>query len=161
LLAKWLSAPEQQARFIQASGTFPTRASTLDLLESFATDQPQWASAQELLTKSRSEPTYASWSVVRWVVGDVGTQIFRYYFTGDRISATLELMDETAAELHARPAEPPRNCHALTDLPRHHLQRRRVRPKSRPRRLGCFAAQRPTRKALTGSTPTPRTIAWS
>jgi ABC-type glycerol-3-phosphate transport system substrate-binding protein len=107
LLAKWLSAPEQQARFIQASGTFPTRATALDLLDSYATDQPQWAAAQELLTNARSEPTYASWGVVRWVVGDVGTQVFRYYFTGDRISATLELMDETAAELHARPPEPP------------------------------------------------------
>jgi hypothetical protein len=37
---------------------------------------------------------------VRWILNDVGTQIFRYYFTPDRIPATLELMDETAAELH-------------------------------------------------------------
>ena len=45
-------------------------------------------------------PGLKSWKVVRWILGDVGTQIFRYYFTPQRIPATLELMDETAAELH-------------------------------------------------------------
>jgi len=106
LLAEWLSAPAQQARFIQASSTFPTRADTLDLLDRYKTEQPQWAAAQALLANARSEPAFASWRVVRWVLSDVGTQVFRYYFTGDRISATLELMDDTAAELHARYAEP-------------------------------------------------------
>jgi hypothetical protein len=32
----------------------------------------------------------------------VGTQVFRSYFSADRIPATLELMEETAAELHSR-----------------------------------------------------------
>jgi ABC-type glycerol-3-phosphate transport system substrate-binding protein len=100
LLIKWLSSPEQQAKIIEARGTFPPRASTLDFLASYARENPQWAAAQELLVNAQSEPGLESWKVVRWVLGDVGTQTFRYYFTPDRIPATLELMDETAAELH-------------------------------------------------------------
>jgi hypothetical protein len=42
---------------------------------------------------------------VRWVVSDVGTQMFRSYFSADRIPSTVELLAETAAELHER-AEP-------------------------------------------------------
>jgi multiple sugar transport system substrate-binding protein len=102
LLVKWLASPENQARFIVASGTYPTRASTIDHLEEYTAEHPQWAAAQEFLPFAHTEPGYASWSVVRWVVSDVGTQVFRYYFTADRIPATLELMDETAAELHKR-----------------------------------------------------------
>jgi multiple sugar transport system substrate-binding protein/sn-glycerol 3-phosphate transport system substrate-binding protein len=100
LLIRWLASPAEQARFIAASGTFPTRAAALDELEDYASEHLQWAAAFDLLPYARTEPDYESWGVVRWVVGDVGTQVFRSYFTADRIPATLELMDETANELH-------------------------------------------------------------
>jgi multiple sugar transport system substrate-binding protein/sn-glycerol 3-phosphate transport system substrate-binding protein len=103
LVIKWLSSSEQGAKISAARGTFPIRASALEYLDSYANENPQWAAAQELLTVAQSEPGFESWKVVRWILGDVGTQIFRYYFTPDRIPATLELMDETAAELHALP----------------------------------------------------------
>ncbi len=103
LLIKWLTSPEQQAKFIEAHGTFPTRASTMEHLSTYARENPQWAAAQQLLNTARPEPGFESWNMVRWILGDVGTQLFRYYYTADRIPATLELMDETAAELHSLP----------------------------------------------------------
>lgn len=102
LVIKWLASAEQQAGFITANGSFPTRASVMELLDPYASENPQWASAQDLLKNARPEPNLQSWDVVRWVVSDVGTQIFRYYYTSDTIPATLELMDETAAELHEK-----------------------------------------------------------
>jgi ABC-type glycerol-3-phosphate transport system substrate-binding protein len=102
LLVKWLASPEEQARFITASGTFPLRTSVSDLLKPYGVAHPQWAQAKALLPSASTEPGLASWSVVRWALGDVATQVFRYYFTADRIPATLALLDETAAELHAR-----------------------------------------------------------
>jgi ABC-type glycerol-3-phosphate transport system substrate-binding protein len=102
LLIKWLSAPEQQARLIAAGDTLPLSNSAADQLQAYANANPQWSQALALLEFTRREPDLPSWSVVRWVVGDVGTQIFRSYFTSDRTQATLELMDETAAELNAR-----------------------------------------------------------
>lgn len=102
LLIEWLTSPVQQAEFIMAHGSFPTRDSAVDHLAEFADDNPQWAAAQDLLVGAQPEPNLASWNVVRWVLADVGTQVFRYYFEPERIPATLELMDETAAELHER-----------------------------------------------------------
>jgi ABC-type glycerol-3-phosphate transport system substrate-binding protein len=102
LFIEWLTSAEQQAEFVTAHGSFPTRASTIKFLSDFARDNPQWSKAQDLLAGALPEPNLDSWNVVRWVLGDVGTQIFRYYFTPDRVPATLELMDETVSELHER-----------------------------------------------------------
>ena len=102
LLVKWLASPEEQARLITASGTLPLREATKDLLKSYGAANPQWTAAVGYLPAARTEPNLASWIVVRWALGDVATQVFRYYFTPDRIPATLELLDETAAELHDR-----------------------------------------------------------
>lgn len=102
LVIKWLVSAEQQADFITASGSFPTRTSAMDFLGAYASENPHWASAQGLLEEARAEPNLKSWNVVRWVVSDVGTQVFRYYYTPETIPATLELMQETAAELHER-----------------------------------------------------------
>jgi ABC-type glycerol-3-phosphate transport system substrate-binding protein len=102
LVIKWLAAAEQQADFVTANGSFPTRSSAMEFLSAYASENPQWASAQDLLGNARAEPNLISWNVVRWVVSDVGTQIFRYYYTPETIPATLELMEETAAELHER-----------------------------------------------------------
>lgn len=102
LLASWLASPEQQAALVAASGSFPTQSGALKYLDNYAAGHPGWSAALKLLPTARAEPGLASWGDVRWVVGDVSTQIYRYYFTPDRIPATLALMDETAAELHNR-----------------------------------------------------------
>jgi multiple sugar transport system substrate-binding protein len=99
---KWFLSPQTQARWIAAGHTCPLQASTAQLLKDFANAHPQWADAQDLLPFAKTEPGFQSWSVVRWAVGDVGIQTFRSYFTPDRIPATVELLDETAAELHQR-----------------------------------------------------------
>ena len=101
LVIKWLLSLEQESKLIQARGTFPIRTSTMDFLNEYESENPQWTAAQELLMQAQAEPGLESWGRVRWILGDVGTQIFRYYFTPARIPATLELLDETAAELHS------------------------------------------------------------
>jgi multiple sugar transport system substrate-binding protein/sn-glycerol 3-phosphate transport system substrate-binding protein len=105
LFLKWFLSPENQAHWVSAGQTFPLRTTTLEYLEDFSTEHPQWFQAVQLLGNARREPALRSWSVVRWVVSDVGTQMFRSYFSADRIPSTVELLAETAAELHER-AEP-------------------------------------------------------
>lgn len=99
---RWFLSPPVQARWVAAGHTFPVRAATMDHLDEFTADHPQWTQALEFLPYAKSEPDLASWSVVRWAVSDVGTQMFRPYFTSERIPVTVELLDETAAELHER-----------------------------------------------------------
>jgi ABC-type glycerol-3-phosphate transport system substrate-binding protein len=102
IFLQWLLEPENQARFIAASGTLPLSTLTMDYLGEYADDHPQWAAAVELLQNARGEPDFTSWSVVRWTLGDVGMQVFRSYFTTDYITDTLTLLDETANELHSQ-----------------------------------------------------------
>jgi ABC-type glycerol-3-phosphate transport system substrate-binding protein len=99
LLIKWLVAPEQQAQFIEARGSYPTRNSVLQLLSNYRKDHPQWLQAVEFIPDAVSEPALLSWDDVRWMLEDVGSQLFRYYYTADRIPLTLDLMNETAEEL--------------------------------------------------------------
>jgi multiple sugar transport system substrate-binding protein len=101
IFMKWLVSPEIQAEWVQASGVFPVRQSTLEYLTGFMAENPQWASALDLLPYARREPQFASWGIVRWAVSDVGTQTFRYYFEEERIPSMLDLLDSTAAEIHA------------------------------------------------------------
>jgi ABC-type glycerol-3-phosphate transport system substrate-binding protein len=100
IFLEWLLKPENQARFIEASGTLPLSISAMDHLQEYALDHPQWAAAVDLIDNASSEPDFPSWNVVRWTLGDVGTQVFRSYFTTDYITDTLTLLDQTANELH-------------------------------------------------------------
>lgn len=99
LFARWLSSPESQAFWTRLDGQFPVSSGAAALLEDYADSHPQWAAAWELLPYATSEPQLASWWQVRWALADAGTQIFRSYFTADRIEATLQELDRTAAEL--------------------------------------------------------------
>ncbi len=101
LLIKWLSAPERQARLVEATGSFPLRASALPHLGDYGGRYPQWLEAVDELTHSaRGEPQLASWRVVRWTLNDAATQLFRFYFTIDQVPELLSFWDSTAAELH-------------------------------------------------------------
>jgi multiple sugar transport system substrate-binding protein len=99
---RWFLSPEVQARWVAAGQTLPLNSQTIDLMETFMNEHPHWEANIKLLPYAKGEPALESWSAVRWVVSDVGTQMFRSYFTADRIPATIDLMDETAAELHER-----------------------------------------------------------
>jgi ABC-type glycerol-3-phosphate transport system substrate-binding protein len=102
LFIKWLTLPENQAQLAQASGSFPTRRSGQEYLDAFAGRYPQWAAAQDLIQYAHPEPTFQSWTTVRWAVSDAATQLFRYYFTIDQVPSLVKLLQETAEELDAR-----------------------------------------------------------
>ncbi len=101
LFAKWITSAENQAALIQVSGLYPIRASTLDYLEIKNAVHPQFAASLELIPYARPEPGYQSWRTVRWAVSDAATQLFRYYFTIDQVPSLVELLNQTAEELHA------------------------------------------------------------
>jgi ABC-type glycerol-3-phosphate transport system substrate-binding protein len=71
LLIKWLVSPQNQAKWVRASGYYPTRTSTLEFLETDLAGDEHWSAAVELLPTMQAEPGYASWRVVRWALGDV------------------------------------------------------------------------------------------
>jgi ABC-type glycerol-3-phosphate transport system substrate-binding protein len=103
LLIRWLLEPANHARFVEASGSFPVRASELVHLDNYLKRYPQWGQALELLPTARSEPAIVSWGRVRWALSDAFTQLFRSYFSIDQIQTMLPFLDRTANDLHIGP----------------------------------------------------------
>lgn len=102
LFIRWITAPETQAFWVRMSGELPVRQSTEDLLRDYAATHSQWASVLGMIAFARAEPDLPSWGQVQWALHDAGTQLFRSYFTADRIPETLQELDRTAAELQDR-----------------------------------------------------------
>lgn len=100
LFMRWLAEPATQAFWVRLSGEFPVRQSAAGLLADYAADHPQWAQALAVLDAGHTEPHLASWEAVQWALADAGTQLFRSYFTPERIPDTLAELERTAAELH-------------------------------------------------------------
>jgi len=101
VFTKWLLEPQNQARLVQANGSFPLRQSVLEQLPNHTRRYPQWSAAVQILPLAHSEPPFHSWSTVRWALSDASTQLFRSYFTIDQVPQLLQYLDQTATELHS------------------------------------------------------------
>jgi ABC-type glycerol-3-phosphate transport system substrate-binding protein len=105
IFIKWFSEPQTQAKWIVASPYFPTRASTLDLLQDHKTNHPLWASALEYLGYGKVEPRFESWSSVLYTVGDAATVITQQSFTADQVPQLLADLQAAVDKLHATTQE--------------------------------------------------------
>ena len=99
LFVKWASSSANQARWTEISGSYPTRASTIEFLNRYVADTLQWTAAYDLVPVGKNEPAVPSWGKVRWVVSDAAAQLFSFGFTAVGIPGVLEELDQTANEL--------------------------------------------------------------
>jgi ABC-type glycerol-3-phosphate transport system substrate-binding protein len=99
LFVKWASAPENQVRWTEVGGSFPTRGRAIGLLNAYVAGLPQWTRAYDLIPAGQTEPALVSWGTVRWVVGDAMAQLFGFGFTAEQIPGVVEELDRTANEL--------------------------------------------------------------
>jgi multiple sugar transport system substrate-binding protein len=100
LLLKWLVSPPNQARWAIASGYAPVRPSALELMQDALKSNPQWAAALALLPYAHREPSYASWSVVRRMLGDALKQLLTPDFPAEQIPDLMQTMEQLAEEIH-------------------------------------------------------------
>ena len=68
LFLKWMTAPEQQARWVRASNYFPVRKSTARELTGYFAENPHYGAAYDMLDYGKSEPTLAGYQQVRRLV---------------------------------------------------------------------------------------------
>jgi len=103
LFLRWMLSAENQARWVQSTGLFPLRASTMDLLADYSASHPQWASAVELLSSGEITPQLPSWRLVRVMLEDGFRDMFDTIrhpdLTEGQVPVILRQMDETAEEL--------------------------------------------------------------
>jgi len=104
LFMRWMLSPENQARWVQSTGLFPLRSSTMDLLGDYAIAHPQWAEGVKLLSNGETIPRLASWRLVRVMLGDGFADMFDVIrhpdLTDGQVPIILKQMEDTAAELN-------------------------------------------------------------
>ncbi len=99
LFVRWMLLPENQAKWVEALGLFPLRASSMDMLKDYSNSHPQWTAALALLPNAEIQPQLASWRIVQVMLGDGFADIFRQNIPAGRIAASLAQMDSTVRDL--------------------------------------------------------------
>ncbi|MCK4470811.1 MAG: extracellular solute-binding protein, partial [Anaerolineae bacterium] len=92
---KWFTSPEIQAEWVKISNYFPTRAGTAAYLGDYISENPQWATALELLPYGSYEPQLISYQSTR----DAAQQAYNEIMQGADIQATLDALTDEANEL--------------------------------------------------------------
>jgi ABC-type glycerol-3-phosphate transport system substrate-binding protein len=104
LFMRWMLSAENQARWVQSTGLFPLRESTMELLTDYSTSHPQWAEAVKLLPGGEITPQLGSWRVVRVMLGDAFRDMFDTIrhpdLTEGQVPLILRQMDNTVADLN-------------------------------------------------------------
>ena len=103
LFIKWFTSPENQAKWVEASGYFPTRKATFKYLGDYIKSHPQWAAVRAMVEAGygKFEPRDASWNAVRQAMGDAYAQIFQQDFKKDQIPQVLKDLQKQAEEAYA------------------------------------------------------------
>jgi ABC-type glycerol-3-phosphate transport system substrate-binding protein len=104
LFMRWMLSAENQARWVQSTGLFPVRDSTMPLLADYPGTHPQWAEAVKLLSQGNTTPQLASWRVVRVMLSDGFRDMFDTIRHPDlnegHVPLLLRQMEETAQDLN-------------------------------------------------------------
>jgi len=99
LFIRWMLTPENQAKWVETTGLFPLRTSSLDLLGGYRASHPQWAAALQLLPQAQFQPQLASWRKVRVMLGDGFDNMFRINIPAGRVAEVLVQMEATSRDL--------------------------------------------------------------
>jgi multiple sugar transport system substrate-binding protein len=99
LFSRWLLNPERLARLDAASGSFPVRISSLDYLDDFRQQHPQWSQAISWLVWAQPAPRQPSWRAARWVISDAAWNVFNPNILPTPISFILEQAETTIPEI--------------------------------------------------------------
>ena len=102
MFVRWLSQPANQARLLQTAGSLPLGTKVLEYMKTFEDTYPQWKAALDLLPQAKSLPVQADDGIVRMVLEDAGTYLFKPEFTAEGIPDLLYQLDSTIKELTAR-----------------------------------------------------------
>jgi multiple sugar transport system substrate-binding protein len=104
LFIRWILSAENQARWVQSTGLFPLRDSTMNLLADYAASHPQWAEAVKLLPQGQNTPQLASWRLVKIMLEDGFSDMFDTIrhpdLTDGQIPLILRQMEDTAVDLN-------------------------------------------------------------
>ena len=101
LWIKFLTAPVNQAKWVEASGYLPTQFSTEGMLTDYIASVPQFQSTLALAALGQGEPeTFTAWYSVRRAVDDAAAQLYAAE-SPEEVGTILVELNDTAAALVA------------------------------------------------------------
>lgn len=104
LFMRWMLSAENQARWVQSTGLFPVRNSTMNSLADYSAGHPQWAQSVKLLPQGEMTPQLPSWRRVRVMLQDGFRDMFDTIRHPDlsegQVPLLLKQMETTAEELN-------------------------------------------------------------
>lgn len=95
---KWMLEPENQARMVEVSASFPLSTTTLPNLEDFRITYPAWNDALQFLALAERVPENAGWQFTKDVMSDYAWQLIQFTTRKEDIPDLLtrahDLIDE-------------------------------------------------------------------
>ncbi len=99
LFVRWMLSPENQARWVETTGMFPLRTSTLNLVADYAATHPQWVAAVKLLPQASLPPQRADWRTIRVALGDGFDYMFRVNLPVGQVATILADLDRVVQDM--------------------------------------------------------------
>jgi multiple sugar transport system substrate-binding protein len=100
LFLKFFTAPENQGKWVEASGYLPTQSTTEPFLADYVAAEPKFQSALDLAALGVAEPqTFPAWASVRRAVDDAAALLYDPALTAEDAMAILEQLTSDAADL--------------------------------------------------------------
>ncbi len=86
---KWMLTPENQAVFIEKTGTFPLSSEVIEQVDVKAEMYVMWKDSLQYLPYAQAEPSFREWYVIEKVLVDLGWQLTQYTMRSEDIQAIL------------------------------------------------------------------------
>ena len=86
---KWMLTPENQAVFIEKTGTFPLSSEVIEQVDVKAEMYAMWKDSLQYLPYAQAEPSFREWYVIEKVLVDLGWQLTQYTMRSEDIQAIL------------------------------------------------------------------------
>jgi ABC-type glycerol-3-phosphate transport system substrate-binding protein len=99
LFIKYMTTPENQARWVKASGYLPTQSTTEPLLTDYVASEPRFQSALDLSAAGQAEPqTFPAWASVRRAINDAAALLYDPSLDEAGVLTILQQLNADAAE---------------------------------------------------------------
>lgn len=96
---RWMLKPENQARFVETSGSFPLSTSAVNLLSSFRSSHPVWDQSLDYLPLVQTELNNPNWVVLQDILADIGWRLYQYTTVKEDIPIFFQNAEVLISEL--------------------------------------------------------------
>ncbi|MCK4900543.1 MAG: extracellular solute-binding protein, partial [Anaerolineales bacterium] len=113
LFIKYLTSPDQQAKWVRASNYFPVRLSVAAELDDYFAENPAYKVAYDMLPYGKFEPPVPGYDFVR----DIAEEAMAAIADGADVKSTLDALNEEANEILSTQLTSPLPTPVPTDTP--------------------------------------------